>query len=202
MHVITAARHLFLFLACALLSTLANASTHTLDQGSSTISMTFQQLGRELQGHFSRFNAAIRFDEHHVDKASVYIDLDVSSVDTGYPDYNAALLSPAWLNAEQFPLSTFTATAFTPKGIQADGIHVDVAGTLIIKGRDANVHFPVSVVKHNGQYIFTGTLPIKRLAYNIGEDIWHGTAMVANEVTIRFHLVTTAPESTQALAHP
>lgn len=202
MHVITAARHLFLFLACALQITTANASTHTLDHANSSISMIFQMLGRELQGEFKRFNATLRFDEYHPDKASIYIELDVSSVDTGYPDYNAELVSPVWLNAEQFPLSTFTTMALIPTSIPVDGIHIDVAGTLIIKGHDAKVHFPVSVVKHNDQYVFTGKLPIKRLAYNIGEDVWHGTAMVANEVTIRFHLVTTAPEPTQALAHP
>lgn len=198
MHVIPAVRHLFLLLACACLITTAKATTHTLDRHNSSITFSANQLGRVLEGRFSRFNASIRFDAHHIGKASVYIDLDVSSLDTGYPDYNAALLSPAWLNAAQFPLATFKTTTWQPTGIPADGMHVDVAGTLIIKGHDTHVHFPVSIVRHNDQYTFTGSLPIKRLAYNIGEDVWYGTAMVADEVTIRFHLVTTAPESTQA----
>ena len=34
-----------------------------------------------------------------------------------------------------------------------------------------------------------GALPIKRLAYNIGEGEWKDTSMVADDVTIKFHVV-------------
>jgi len=34
-------------------------------------------------------------------------------------------------------------------------------------------------------------LPIKRLTFNIGEGEWKDTSMVADEVTIKFHVVTT-----------
>jgi len=39
--------------------------------------------------------------------------------------------------------------------------------------------------------IFDGALPIKRLTYNIGEGEWKATDTVADEVIIKFHVVTT-----------
>ena len=37
--------------------------------------------------------------------------------------------------------------------------------------------------------MFDGAVPIKRLAYNIGEGEWKDTSMVADDVVIKFHVV-------------
>jgi polyisoprenoid-binding protein YceI len=67
---------------------------------------------------------------------------------------------------------------------------LDVSGTLTIKGKTSNVSFPVTIKQEGGKQIFDGALPIKRLTYNIGEGEWKDTSMVADEVTIKFHVVT------------
>jgi len=36
--------------------------------------------------------------------------------------------------------------------------------------------------------VFEGQLPIKRLAFNIGEGEWKDTSMVADEVVIKFRV--------------
>jgi polyisoprenoid-binding protein YceI len=189
----TVIRHLLLSFCLSLFATMSHASVHWLDKGNSAITISFKQLGRELSAQFHRFNAAIEFNEHHIEQARVYIDLDVTSIDTGYPDYNQEILTPDWLNAEQFPVATLSSLVFIPRGIPADGMLYDVAGTLIIKGHDEHVLFPLSVTRDNNHYTFSGTMPIKRLAYNIGENVWHGTDMIADDVVIQFHLKTTSP---------
>jgi hypothetical protein len=64
-----------------------------------------------------------------------------------------------------------------------------VAGKLTIKGKTADVTFPLAVKKDGATQVFDGALPIKRLTYNIGEGEWKDTGMVADEVTIKFHIV-------------
>ena len=63
-----------------------------------------------------------------------------------------------------------------------------VAGKLTIKGKTADVSFPLSVKPEGGKQVFEGQLPIKRLAFNIGEGEWKDTSMVADEVLIKFRV--------------
>jgi polyisoprenoid-binding protein YceI len=62
-----------------------------------------------------------------------------------------------------------------------------VTGKLTIKGKTADVTFPLTVRRR--KQVFEGALPIKRLAYNIGEGEWKDTSMVADDVTIKFHVL-------------
>ena len=48
----------------------------------------------------------------------------------------------------------------------------------------------VSFRAEGGQQVFEGVLPIKRLAFNIGEGAWKDTSTVADDVQIRFRIVT------------
>ena len=43
---------------------------------------------------------------------------------------------------------------------------------------------------HSAFSLLEGALPIKRLAFNVGEGDWKDTSMVADEVVIKFHIVT------------
>lgn len=66
---------------------------------------------------------------------------------------------------------------------------LNVSGKLTIKGKTIDVSFPLSVKKDGQSQIFDGSLPIRRLAFNIGEGEWKDTGMVADEVLIKFHVV-------------
>jgi polyisoprenoid-binding protein YceI len=90
-----------------------------------------------------------------------------------------------WFNTAQFPKATFVST-----GIKSAGAgKLNVTGKLTIKGKAADVSFPVTVKADGGKQVFDGVLPIKRLTYNIGEGEWKDTSMVADDVTIKFHVV-------------
>ena len=49
--------------------------------------------------------------------------------------------------------------------------------------------FPLSVKKDGASTVFDGSLPIKRLTYNIGDGEWKDTSTVADEVVIKFHVI-------------
>ena len=60
---------------------------------------------------------------------------------------------------------------------------------LTIKGKSADVAFPITVKQDGKQHVFEGALPIKRLTYNVGEGDWRDTGLVADEILIKFRVV-------------
>ncbi|MES2105830.1 MAG: YceI family protein, partial [Pseudomonadota bacterium] len=90
-----------------------------------------------------------------------------------------------WFNAAQFPKASFVSTGMKAG---ANG-KLDVTGKLTIKGKTVDASFPLTVKKEGSTQVFEGSLPIKRLAFNIGEGEWKDTSMVADEVVIKFHVV-------------
>jgi polyisoprenoid-binding protein YceI len=101
---------------------------------------------------------------------------------------NQEVAKKEWFNSSQYPKATFVSSAIRPVA----GGKLSVTGKLTIKGKTVDVTFPLSVKNDAGKQVFEGALPIKRLAFNIGEGEWKDTSMVADDVTIKFR-VTAAP---------
>jgi polyisoprenoid-binding protein YceI len=62
-------------------------------------------------------------------------------------------------------------------------------GSLSIKGKTANLQFPVDIKMDAGKSVFEGKVAVNRLFFNIGEGEWKDTALVADEVLIQFRVV-------------
>ncbi|WP_338849916.1 YceI family protein [Massilia sp. W12] len=166
----------------------AQAAVLKTDNAKSTIAATFKQMGVPVDAKFKLFSAVIDFDPAKPDTAKARVDLDVASIDLGAAEYNAEVGKPEWFNKAKFPKATFvssTIKANSPTQLQ-------VSGKLSIKGKTMDVSFPLSLKKEGNAHVFDGSLPIKRLAFNIGEGEWKDTGMVADEVIIKFH-ITAAP---------
>ncbi|MFP4905727.1 YceI family protein, partial [Paraburkholderia sp. BR14261] len=86
------------------------------------------------------------------------------------------------------PHATFVSTQIKPA---ANGAFT-VTGKLTIKGKTTDVVVPVQYRKDGATQVFDGTLPIKRLAYGIGSGEWKDTSIVADDVQIKFHIVSAA----------
>jgi len=156
-----------------------------IDPAKSTVSVTFKQMGVPVQATFRKVSGQLTFDPANVAAANARIDIDVASFDLGDPLYNKEVLKPEWFGAAQHPSAQFVSTSITP----VNGSRFDAAGKLTIKGRTLDVKVPVTVKTQAGINTFEGTLPIKRLAFNIGEGEWKDTSMVADEVLIKFNIV-------------
>ena len=172
-------------------STAAVAAPLKVDAAKSTVGAIFKQLNVPVEAKFKKFVAQIDFDSAKPDAAKASVDIDITSFDLGEAEYNKEVLKKEWFNAAQFPKATFVASSIKPTAGAPAGTKYDVAGKLTIKGKTADVHFPLTVKKEGSGQTFDGALPIKRLAFNIGEGEWKDTGMVADEVTIKFHVVTT-----------
>ena len=182
-------RPTLLGLGLALSVTLTSFAATSLktDPANSHITIVFKQMNVPVDANFKKFNAQISYDSAHPEAAKAGATIDITSFDLGDPDYNKEVMKKEWFNAAQFPQATFVSTAI--KALSANKL--DVTGKLSIKGKTADVHFPLTVKKQGNGYLFEGNLPIKRLTYNIGEGDWKDTGMVADEVMIKFHIVTT-----------
>jgi polyisoprenoid-binding protein YceI len=168
------------------LSGLAFAAFKT-DPAKSSVTAVFKQMNVPVEGKFKKFTALIDYDAAKPEASKASADIDIASFDLGDPDFNKEVAKKEWFNAAQFPKATFVSSSIKP----AAGGKLDVTGKLTIKGKTTDVAFPLTVKKDGAAQVFEGTLPIKRLAYNIGEGEWKDTGMVADEVVIKFRFVAT-----------
>ena len=165
----------------------ALAAIAKLDTSKSTVSIAFKQMNVPVDAKFKKFSANIDYDSAKPELSKATMEIDVSSFDLGDPEYNQEVLKKEWFNAGQFPKASFISTSMK---MGADG-KLNVMGNLNIKGKSIVTSFPLHFKKEGNNQIFDGSLPIKRLAFNIGEGEWKDTSMVADEVVIKFHVVTT-----------
>ncbi|EJM98259.1 YceI family protein [Herbaspirillum sp. YR522] len=169
----------------------AHAAPLKVDATKSAVSATFKQLNVPVEAKFKKFTATLDFDPAKPAEGRASVDIDVTSFDLGDAEYNKEVQKKEWFNGAQFPKATFVTSSIKPSAGAAAGTRFDVAGKLTIKGKSTDVSFPLAVKKEGAGQVFDGTLPIKRLTYNIGEGEWKDTGMVADEVSIKFHIVAT-----------
>ncbi|SDC29223.1 YceI family protein [Paraburkholderia lycopersici] len=153
-----------------------------------SVTAVFKQMNVPVEGRFNHFTANVRFDPANVAASSAKLDVDVASFDIGAPEYNKEVAGDEWFDAAHFPHATFVSTQIKPG---ANGAF-SVTGKLTIKGKTTDVVVPVQYHKDGANQVFDGTLPIKRLAYNIGSGEWKDTSVVADDVQIKFHIVSAA----------
>jgi polyisoprenoid-binding protein YceI len=169
----------------------AMAAPLKVDPAKSTVTAVFKQLSVPVEAKFKKFTAQIDFDSAKAESAKASVDIDIASFDLGEAEYNKEVQKKEWFNAAQFPKASFVASSIKATPGAPAGSKYDVTGKLTIKGKSADVRFPLTVKKEGNTQVFDGVLPIKRLAFNIGEGDWKDTGMVADEVSIKFHVVTT-----------
>lgn len=171
-------------LATLFVAAFANAAPLKTDLAHSSVSAVFKQMNVPVEAKFKRFDAQIDYDAAHPDVSKARVDIDTGSLDLGDPEYNKEVAKKEWFNAAQYPKASFVSTAIKPAGAGK----LNIAGKLTIKGRTADVNFPVTIKPEGGKQVFEGQLPIRRLAFNIGEGEWKDTSMVADEVVIKFRV--------------
>ena len=169
-------------LACA--AAAAFAAALKVDPAKSSVSATFRQMGVPVEAKFTKFTAQIDYDSAKPQNSRASVEIDIPSFDLGDPDYNREVQKKEWFNGSQFPKASFVSSKIQP----AAAGKLDVSGKLTIKGKTADVSFPLTIRKEGAQQVFEGSLPIRRLAFAIGEGEWKDTSVVADEVVIKFRM--------------
>lgn len=171
-----------LFTVLLLSSLLASASLG-IDTGKSKVSATFKQMNVPVEGSFTKASGNIQFDPAKPQAATASIQIDTASFDLGMDDYNAEVRKKEWFDSTAFPQASFVSTGF--KALGAD--RYQASGKLSLKGRSIEVTLPVTVKRGAAATVFSGTLPISRKAFNIGDAEWN--AVVDDSVNVTFSIV-------------
>jgi polyisoprenoid-binding protein YceI len=162
----------------------ASAIPLKADLAHSSVAAVFKQMNVPVEAKFKKFSAQVDYDAAKPESAKASVDIDTTSLDLGDAEMNKEVAKKDWFNSAQFPKATFTSSSIKPAGAGK----LTVSGKLAIKGKTQDVSFPLTVKAEGGKQVFEGTLPIKRLAFNIGEGEWKDTSMVADDVVIKFRV--------------
>ena len=173
-------------IATAFLGTAAQAA-QTLVPAQSAVNFEAKQMGVPLKGQFKKFDAQIAFDAAKPENSKIHFTVDTGSATMGAKETDAELPKADWFNVAKFPQAVFDSTAVKALG----GGKYQVDGKLSIKGQVQNVSIPVQLAQSGTTTTATGTLPLKRLQFKIGEGEWGDTSMVADEVQVQFKLALT-----------
>ena len=173
-------------LGVAAISNLALAD-QALVPAQSAVNFEAKQMGVPLKGHFKKFDAKIAFDAAKPEASKIHFAIDTGSATMGAKETDAELPKADWFNVAKFPQATFDSSAVKALG----GGKFQVDGTLTIKGNAQKVSLPVTLTQSGATTTATGTLPLKRLTFKIGDGDWKDTSMVADEVTVQFKLALT-----------
>jgi polyisoprenoid-binding protein YceI len=164
----------------------AGGAVAQVDLAKSTVTATSKQMNVPVEGAFKKFDAQVSFDPAKPAAGSAQVTIDVASYDLGDPSYNEQVAGKDWFDAKTYPTATFVSSAIAPAG----GNQFNVTGKLTIKGKSQTVTVPVTVAQQGALQTFDGTLPIKRLQFDVGTGEWKDTSVVADDVSIKFHLVS------------
>ena len=153
----------------------------------SEIVFVTKEMGVPVEGRFKRFDAQLTFDPARPEASKMALTVDIASATLGAPETDAELPKATWFNTAKFPQATFRSSAVKSLG----GGKFEVSGTLGIKGATRNVVVPVVVTQAGATTNATGTFSLKRLAFQIGQNEWADTSMVADDVQVKFKFALT-----------
>jgi polyisoprenoid-binding protein YceI len=171
----------------ALLAGLPAFAQQALVPAQSQITFVSKQMGVPVEGRFRKFDAQVAFDPAKLATSKVSFTIDTGSATLGVKESDAELPKAPWFNVPKFPQATFQSTAIKAVGAG----RYEVAGKLSIKGSSQDVTVPVTMTQNGATTMATGSFPIKRLAFKIGENEWADTSMVADDVQVNFKLALT-----------
>jgi polyisoprenoid-binding protein YceI len=163
---------------------LAMAGPLKTDAANSSVTAVFRQMNVPVEGVFKRFTARVDYDPARPQAARADVQIDTTTLDVGDEEMNKEVGKKEWFHTAQYPRASFVSTAI--RATSPGKLTVD--GKLTIKGRTANVRFPLTVRQTGTRFLFEGQLPIRRTAFLVGEGDWLDTSMVADEVIIKFRI--------------
>jgi polyisoprenoid-binding protein YceI len=162
------------------------SAQQAVDYARSSVSFVATQMRVPVDGTFRKYTAEIRWDPAKPEASRASIDIDVASFDMGEESVNAEARGREFFDAAAHPRARFQSTAVKPLG----GDRYELAGRVTIKGVTRDVAGPFTVKADGANDVFEGRIPIKRLQFGIGEGAWRDTAVLADEVAVRFRIVT------------
>lgn len=169
--------------AALLLTSLCAPAALGIDAAKSKVTATFKQMNVPVEGVFTKAAGSILFDPAKPEASAATIQIDTAGFDLGMDDYNAEVRKKEWFDSKAHPQASFVSSSF--KALGAD--RYQASGKLTLKGKSTDVSLPVTVKREAAATVFSGSLPISRKAFAIGDAGWN--EVVDDQVTVSFRIV-------------
>jgi polyisoprenoid-binding protein YceI len=169
-----------LALACA--ARPADAAGWRVDHEASHLDFVAFQSGQPVEGVFRRWSAEIEFDPADPAAATVSVEVETASLDSGSGERDGVIRSPDLLAVETFPVARFQAQGFKDLG---DGRY-EAPGSLTLRDKTLELSLPFTLTLEGDDALAVGEATIDRLEYGVGQGQWRDTSLVPAEVRIAF----------------
>lgn len=169
--------------AALLLMSFGLSAAVGIDPAKTKVTATFKQIGVPVEGVFTKAAGMIQFDAAKPEASTASIQIETAGFDLGMDDYNAEVRKKEWFDSKSYPVASFVSTSF--KALGAD--RYQAAGKLTLKGKTVDLSFPVTVKRQAAAAVFTGSIPVSRKVFAIGDPSWND--VVEDAVTVNFTVV-------------
>ena len=158
----------------------------------SRLTFTAIQQGAKFDGRFTDFSAEVHLDPDAAEGGHISAIIATGSVDTANAERDDYLRGEDWFDVKRWPHAEFETTSIEK---QPDGSYIASARlTLRDQTRPVTMHFTLTQDKQDpSRWHLTGTVPIKRLDFGVGQGIWTDTTWVGDEVLVHVKLVLLRP---------
>lgn len=151
-----------------------------VDAKQSSVRFSGEHAGMTFNGQFNEWQATLVLTKDET--ASITAEFAVASAETGDFTYDSTLPETEWFDADTYPNARFASTDI----ISADnGQSFRITGELSIKDRTQEVSF--DLVQRAVQ-LYTATLSIDRMAFDIGVESDPDAEWVSREIKIELQL--------------
>jgi polyisoprenoid-binding protein YceI len=174
-----------LIAAAAPMLATAAAAPWAVDKAKSRVGWRATVMGQTVDGQFQRYDAAIRFDPKKLAESQATISIDVASVSSGDHDRDTMLPSGDWFDTKTFPRATFKTRGFKDLG----GGRYQAMGDLTIRNVTRPVVLPFTLSIAGDTAKMTGSLPIDRGVFGVGQGQFKGPETVAPTVQVMLSIV-------------
>lgn len=130
------------------------------------VKFRIKNLGMNVNGKFEDFKTKIEYDKDNPSESKFVGVIQVESVNTGINKRDRHLREDDYFDVEKYPLIKFKSTSVKKK----DDNTLTVEGKLTIKDVTKTVTLEVDVQQSGDQHIFSTSIKIDRLDYNVGSS--------------------------------
>ena len=155
-------------------------------ENKSKIEFVATQSGSKVGGSFKKFTGKINFDPNVLDKNSVEIEVDTSSIEIPFLEALETAKSVGWLATATYPKAIFKSDNF----IAMPGKNnFSAKGNLQLKGKmvPINLNFNLKAINERYAYVI-GNVVLKRSDFNIGDKNINKSNGVLDEILVNFEI--------------
>lgn len=120
--------------------------------------------GREFEGVFGNFDAAIRLDPAALGTGEIHAVIGMAAVDAGDGDRNANLPGPEWFDVKNYPAATYISKDIKALG----GGNYEAVGDLTLKGAAHPLHLTFSLTVEGDAAVANGGVTFSRRLFDVG----------------------------------